>query len=347
MSGAREKPIVINQALSNSEVLDVAYFMGGETSLRGGLHTLSVLRDVNELNPQREYFTIDLLNGKKFRAISRGDIGDDELVVALSRLPSKYQPFADEVRRVFHLPEFDAAHASIREAQDQRKAIQIKTVADAKARLPAIVSNDELPLESMPVKEVCQSAMKVLDENSKEQALVTEGVGPCLVVMFINPRNQRIGMAHIASANDIRLLEDMRERVQGDSQDRVEVKMWGGRPDHSEKLAAVLMDEIQKMKGLELASVDVCDPLRKAAMLNGIALSRNGEIRLTTSEKIRDITAPPPLGFELTDDHINGMLRSIRGIEPTSIKPDKEAMKRQGIGRGRGMKENSGDEGDS
>jgi hypothetical protein len=72
-------------------------------------------------------------------------------------------------------------------------------------------------------------------------------------------------------------------------------------------------------------------------MLNGIALSRDGNIRITISEVIRELTAPPPLSFELTDDHINGMLRSIRGIEPMSIRPDINAMKRKDIGRGRGM----------
>jgi hypothetical protein len=118
--------------------------------------------------------------------------------------------------------------------------------------------------------------------------------------------------------------------------------MWGGRPDHSEKLAAVLMDKIQQIPGLELVSVDVCDPLRK---MSGIALSRNGDIRITTSEVIRELTAPPPLGFDWTDEHGNILLKGIRGIEPISIKPDMEAMRRQDISMGRGKAEGSGSEG--
>ncbi len=75
-------------------------------------------------------------------------------------------------------------------------------------------------------------------------------------------------------------------------------------------------------------------------MLNGIALSRNGEIRVTTSELVRDITAPPPPDFELTDEHVDRMLGAIRGIEPRSIEPNRKAMKRGDMGRGRG---NTGD----
>jgi hypothetical protein len=216
MTIPKENFKVLNITLSKSDVCDIAHCMGGVSNIIGSLDTIKVSRHSNDMSVERDYFILDSLNGKTFRGIMRGDVSDDELVVALSRLPPKFKHFVDEVRSVFDLPEFDIQHQAMRDAQDSFNAKQRKDVADAKARLPKITSNDELPLDKPLLKEVNQSQMGVLDENSKEQLLVTEGVGPCVVVMFINPNNHRVSMAHIASINDLRLLEDMRERVQGD-----------------------------------------------------------------------------------------------------------------------------------
>ena len=343
----KENPIVLNISLSEAEVYDVARHLGADTNIVGDHTSLKISRHSDDTAKDRDYFIMDSINGKTFRAIVRGDIGDDELVAALSRLPKRYKPFIDEVRRIFNLPEFDARHQQLREAEDRHNAKQLENVAAMQSKFPKRISNDELSLEPESFVEVRQSLMQVLGDNDKQQFLVTEGVTSCVAVMLINPKNHRIGLAHIASANDIRLLEDMRQQVQGDSGDPVEVKLWGGRPDRSERLVAVILDEIEQMKGLGITSMDVCDPERKGTTLNAIALSRDGDIRITTTEVMSELTAPPPLGFELTDEHIDRMLTSIRGVEPTSIKPDRDAMKRKDIGRGRGKVEDSEGEGGS
>lgn len=272
---------------------------------------------------QRDYFHLQgprkNFSDREFTTLIRGDISDDDLVAALTKLPRKYAWLKKDIAAGFNLPEPGKEHKKIL-AREKEAARMVQERMQALESVPPLSHQPDLVVSNKNSVTVAQGHHQTLKPKGKRQVLVTHGVAQCVAVIMRNPANGITSLAHLSCWEDLAQLDDMRKEVGATAKQPCDVMLWGGRQGVSEQLVTHIMNDIDAHADvMRLTAADVCNPGRKEKQIDSIAVSAGTAD--TRVETVRDMEALQGLRS------VAGMLRDVYS--------DRLSDKPQGKGRRR------------
>lgn len=250
---------------------------------------------LHEPDPQQRKRTPDVLHfftDKKDKdhviAVQRGDATDEQLLALLTSFPKKYDLLRDRVLELLHLPQVtDEHHFLAGERKSRFEDLEEAAVARLRStvRLPK-PRYTELPLTPDNAINIPQGGAGITGVNGKAQYLATTGVAQCAAIIIKGP--ERIGLVHLDTSQNIDSLTEILNAVRGDSNNPLEVTLWGGRRDKSEQALATIVDFLETQPNLRIVAADLFASHMERH--GGIAVSTKGELMVAPTEDMKKMT---------------------------------------------------------